>query len=638
MKQIFYLCFACSVLAHGQKSEEYYSYKKKFPNESLIRLLEEVTCRISLENDHIKITQNIKEEDLYLDQTASFNSKRSLTYSSFFDLQSIEAASLTYNGSKYKENLVKEFNQKNDLDDSFYDDTKKVSFIYPKLQEGGKTTISYSYNIKNPRFLNAFYFGDYHPIIQNKVTIIADKRIELDFKEFHTEGKNIIFEKKKKGKNMIYTWIKNNSDKYEIDPNTPNVRTFLPHIIPMIKSYEVKKEKKMVLNGISSLYDWYYSLVKDINTQEKDKDLEALVASLTVGKDNDLEKVKAIYYWTQQNIKYIAFEYALGGFIPREANDVFKKKYGDCKDNSSILSEMLSIAGLKGSLTWIGTRSIPYTYKEVPTPAVDNHMILSYENKGKTYYLDATGRYIPIEYPSSFIQGKEALVSYGKDSFKVKKVPVMPSEKNWLIDSTYVKILDQKVVGSSSTHMNGYLKGNFFYRLEDLKKEKDVLNFYNRRFSKGSNKFLIDSYKEVNKYDYDKDFIVHYNFSIQNYIQRVGDEIFINPHFNKVASLFKIKKDRKTPIEYEYKKQYTYTNTIEIPEGFTLDYLPTDIRLNNDLISVSLSYQHQGNKIICNSKTVLNFIELSLEEQKEVNKIIKKASKAYKEIIILKKQ
>ena len=140
----------------------------------------------------------------------------------------------------------------------------------------------------------------------------------------------------------------------------------------------------MVLNGISSLYDWYYSLVKDINTQEKDKDLEALVASLTVGKDNDLEKVKAIYYWTQQNIKYIAFEYALGGFIPREAYDVFKKKYGDCKDNSSILSEMLSIAGLKGSLTWIGTRSIPYTYKEVPTPAVDNHMILSYENKGKT--------------------------------------------------------------------------------------------------------------------------------------------------------------------------------------------------------------------------------------------------------------
>ena len=84
MKQIFYLCFACSILAHGQKSEEYYSYKKKFPNVSLIRLLEEVNYRISLENDHIKITQNIKEEDLYLDQTASFNSKRSLTYSSFW--------------------------------------------------------------------------------------------------------------------------------------------------------------------------------------------------------------------------------------------------------------------------------------------------------------------------------------------------------------------------------------------------------------------------------------------------------------------------------------------------------------------------------------------------------------------------
>ena len=73
--------------------------------------------------------------------------------------------------------------------------------------------------------------------------------------------------------------------------------------------------------------------------------------------------------------------------LSQEANDVFKK-YGDCKDNSSILSEMLSIAGLRAA-SW-RDRSIPYTYEEVPTPA-DNHMILSYENKGKTYYLDATG-------------------------------------------------------------------------------------------------------------------------------------------------------------------------------------------------------------------------------------------------------
>ena len=194
-------------------------------------------------------------------------------------------------------------------------------------------------------------------------------------------------------------------------------------------------------------------MVENINKEDTDPELEVLVAELIKGKTSDLEKVKALYYWTQKNIKYIAFEYALGGFIPREANDVFQKKYGDCKDNSSILYKMLEIAGLEGNLTWIGTRKIPYTYEEVPTPAVDNHMILSYEYNNKTYYLDATGRYIQIDYPSSFIQGKEALIANGK-SYKIKKIPVIAANLNTITDSTYLKISGRDIIGSVSyTHL-----------------------------------------------------------------------------------------------------------------------------------------------------------------------------------------
>ena len=62
------------------------------------------------------------------------------------------------------------------------------------------------------------------------------------------------------------------------------------------------------------------------------------------------------------------------------------KKVWRLKDNSSILYEMLKAAGIKGELTWIGTRSIPYKYNELPTPSVDNHMILYYQNGNKGYF------------------------------------------------------------------------------------------------------------------------------------------------------------------------------------------------------------------------------------------------------------
>lgn len=636
---IYSLFLLVSLSVSGQKSELYNTYKKKYPDSPIVRLQDNVTYTISINKEGtLDITKDVFEQDLYLSRSASMGAKRSISYSSFVELASIEASSFSFNGTDYEENKVENFIEKNDLDDTFYNDTKKVSFIYPKLGEGNKTQLAFRYNIKNPRFLSAFYLADYNPIANNKVTFIVDKNVDIEFRKMNMDGFNVNFEEKKKGKNIIYTWTKKNSEKFESDAGAPTFKSFVPHVIPMIKSYTVKNKTTKVLDGIESLYNWYYSLVSGINQQEEDAELKALVNDLIKDKENDLEKVKAIYYWTQKNIKYIAFEYALGGFIPREANDVFKKKYGDCKDNSSILAEMLDIAGLEGHLTWIGTREIPYTYEEVPTPAVDNHMILSYEYGGETYYLDATGRFTAIEYPTSFIQGKEALVGKGEGNYEIKTVPIMSADKTVLKDKSYIKIVGDEIVGTSTAEISGYLKGDMFYELEEFKNESDLIQFFNAYFEKGNNKFLIQKYTDQNRYSYEKDYIVTYDYSIKDYTQKYGDELYVNPHFRKVAIQFKLEEDRKRPIEYKFKRSFDFTNEIEIPEGFTVDYIPENVNLSNDHMKVELSYEQKDNSVVCVSKTTIDTILLDLEQQKEVNALIKKANKAYKEIIIFKKK
>jgi hypothetical protein len=631
---LIFLSFISSSLI----SQDLEKYKKQYPNDDIVRLQQETIITIKLNNGAFTIHKEVYEEDLYLNNSANYNSKRSISYSTFFNLDKIEASSFSKLDGKYVENKVVDFNEKNNLNDSFYDDSKEVGFIYPKLTKGSKTSLKLTYDIKNPRFLSAFYFGDFYPIINNKVTIIADKNIQFTFKSFQlNNGTKITFKKKKKGTNYVYTWTTKNTNKFEIESNAPNYKTILPHIIPIITSYQQNGKTKKLLDGVEGLYSWYYSLLENINKEETDPALITLVEELTKGKESDIEKVKAIYYWTQQNIKYIAFEYALGGFIPREANEVFQKKYGDCKDNSSILYKMLEIAGLQGNLTWIGTRKIPYTYEEVPTPAVDNHMILTYENKNNTYYLDATGRYIQIEYPSSFIQGKEALIANG-NNFKVKKIPVVPAHLNKVVDTTYIQISNRDIIGTSNSTFSGYIKNNLFYNLENTRKEADVKELYNKRFLKGSNKFLVKSFKEENKFSYDKDFSVSYNFSIQDYVQNIGSEIFINPHFNKIVSSVKTKEDRKYGIEFDYKRQFSFTNIIEIPDGYEVSYLPTSVSYSNDLISIDLLYSTDKNKIVCKQDVVFNFIKLNKEQQQKVNTFVEKTEKASKEIIILKKK
>ncbi|MEW7279167.1 DUF3857 domain-containing protein [Aquimarina sp. 2201CG1-2-11] len=621
----------------GQKSPVFEKYKAAYPNAHSVRLMEETKVDISLKDNEIHITQEVFEEDLYLGAAATYGSKRSINYSSFFEIESVEATSLLYQNGKYNKIEVKDFIEKDEMDQSFYDDTKSINFIYPNLEPGSKSTLKYKEVIKNPRFLNSFYFADFKPIIKNKVTISVDKEIDLRFKEFNTKGVPISFsESEKKGK-RIYSWEAENVKEYDLDANAPNYRNSFPHVIPIITSYTYKDKQVKIQEDVSDLYKWYYSLVKDINTDDANEELKKIVHILTKDKQTDFEKVKAIYYWVQENIKYIAFEYALGGFIPREANDVFNKKYGDCKDNSSILYKMLEVANLKGNLTWIGTRSIPYKYNEVPTPVVDNHMILTYIDGDKTYFLDATGRYIPIDMPSPFIQGKEALISKGEKDFVIKEVPVMEAKRNTLIDSTIIKIEDKTVIGTGHLTLSGYTKIDFFNTFEEKKKEANLKEAYTYELRKGNNKFLIDDFKEINKYDYDNDFEVTYSFNINDYVNSLDDETYINLNLNREElSSIKSKEDRKTAREYRYKSNVKYITTLEIPDNKIVDYVPEEFKVSNDFFSCSISYTKKNRAVVYELLINYDFILLTLEQQKELNKLIKKVEKNFKEVIILK--
>lgn len=625
------------LISQAQQSEAFNALKIKYPESSHVRLVEEINISIKLKNDELEIKQHFIEEDLFLDESATYGSKKSIDFSAFFELESVEATSYQYKNGKYKSFKVEDFVEKDEMGESFHDDTKSLNFIYSNLAEGGKTKLEYTEIVKNPRFLSPIFFGNFYPILNKKVTLIADKDINFRFQEFNTQGYTIHFKKESKRSTNIYTWQIKNVDEIKYESSVPTYKKVLPHIVPIITSYKSNNKEVKLLSDVADLYNWYYSMIKNVNQQPTDEALVTLVNEITKDCKTDLEKVRAIYYWTQKNIKYIAFEYALGGFIPREANDVFNKKYGDCKDNSSILFEMLKTAGLKGNLTWIGTRRIPYTYTELPTPMVDNHMILSYTENDTTYFLDATGRYLPIEMPSSFIQGKEALIGEGEGKFRIETVPIMPPKTNSYIESATLNIKENQLIGTGETTVSGYYKIDFYNQLESNTSEKELKKYYTRKLRKGSNKFLIDNFKEINKYSYDDDFKVNYQFNINDYAQRLGDEIYVNLNLNRDITYFKSEVDRENDVEVKYKSYYEFHNTLEIPENYTVGYLPENYELNNDYFNCSISYKQENNKIIYTQKLTMDYLTLTPDEQKTVNDAIKKIEKQFKETVVFKK-
>src|SRR5690606_20518168 len=140
------------------------------------------------------------------------------------------------------------------------------------------------------------------------------------------------------------------------------------------------------------------------------------------------------------------------------------------------------------NLTWIGSRNIPYTYHEVPTPAVDDHMIATYETPdGKIIFLDATDSMTKYGLPSNFIQGKEAMIQNG-DNYKLVTVPVVESSENLSHTQIELSLENNLLLGKAQASFNGLARSSFVSMVGDAqnKKRHEILKSI---LELGNNKF-----------------------------------------------------------------------------------------------------------------------------------------------------
>ncbi|NJM25488.1 MAG: transglutaminase domain-containing protein [Bacteroidia bacterium] len=201
--------------------------------------------------------------------------------------------------------------------------------------------------------------------------------MDIFYKVYNDPEGAINFKKSNKGNAVTYEWSATNLERYRNEDHSVALRHYAPHVVVYVKSYNTSTGKKNVLSGLNDLHRWYNSFVANLDNKPSEQ-MAQIVNDLRSEGDTEIDVVRKIFYWVQDNIQYIAFEDGMRGFIPNSGAFVCEKRYGDCKDMANLIVSMLRVAGIKGYHTWIGTRDLPYKYTEVPTPLVDNHMIATY--------------------------------------------------------------------------------------------------------------------------------------------------------------------------------------------------------------------------------------------------------------------
>jgi len=630
-----------SALTYSQSVDE---YRAKYPNSNGVFLKKNEAATISIDKDGNAIVEiEHDEERLFLNENFKYYTEDEIGFSSFTEITDIEPLVYVPKGDdKFKKVKIKEIIEEDGYDQSvFHDDYKIKRFFYSGLQNGGKTALKYKKRLTEPRFFGSFYFSSYLPIESASYSITTPADMEIAFTMFGSEEQKemVAYSVVESNSSKVHTWTVKNMPANNYESGSVDMRYIMTHVQVRITSYKFKGETKNVLRNVDDLYAYYYDFVKDVNTSGNEE-LKAIADSITRNFETTEEKVREIYYWVQDHIRYVAFEAGMGGFIPRPAQLVCDRKYGDCKDMSSVLYTMINSIGIPAYYTWVGSRDIPYTYEEVPTPAVDNHMICTYFNGEDYVFLDGTGSGTIYGFPTSFIQGKQTLVGISQEEYKLLTVPVLPSSASQTIDTVYVEIDGSSIKGTAKVTYTGYANIYLSKAIQNMT-EKEKEDFFKTAFKKGSKKSEC-SVEEVRGLDSREEALeMDYSFNTPDYVKELDDELFFNPFLKKYHSGAKINLETtKNPIESTYREMNKNYISLKIPEGYEVEYIPEPISYESEKFSAEVTFKHveSENRIEIETNFDLNHLVIEPEEFPSWNEMVKKLNGVYTELIIFKRK
>lgn len=595
-----------------------------------------LSCEVNIKFSDGKLSAiSSFEEDLQLatENAVKMMSRGRIYHSSFNELKKWAAHTQVSESKKLKVANASTGSSRQDY--IFYDDAQATSFDFAGIAVGSTRHIEYELLHNDLHLMMPFYFERYFPVIKGELRIVFPSTLKIKYLVKGLNPERVQFSESRKKDKTTYTFIVNNLAGGQYYPDAPDNSYYAAHLVFYIDKIEQKGKWENFLSTPDDLYRYNYNYIKDIN-KSPGKELQYLTDSLISGAGSDLEKTKRIYRWVQSNVKYVAFEDGLGGFIPRDANLVYNRRFGDCKDMASILTAMLNYAKVPAYFTWIGTRHLPYKYIETPLPIVDNHMICTANVDGKFIFLDGTDNGCVFGMPAQAIQGKEALVSINNKDYKILPVEIIPKEKNQYTDTTLLSFGDKGLKGKVKIHLTGYYSSNMASILS-YRNNKEREDYLKNRFARGSNKVLFSNWNIEQSTERDETWITA-DIELPDYAKKLSDEWLLNLNLFKLYDHEEIDyPKRKTPIENDFLNTVTYTTLVKFPEGFKVSYQPKSQNYKNEVWGFEMQYSTGKDNIGLTQKFDTNQLMLYPPHFEQWNKVLENLFPHYKQSVIITK-
>jgi hypothetical protein len=292
-----------------------------------------------------------------------------------------------------------------------------------------------------------------------------------------------------------------------------------------------------------------------------------------------IDYVKGNYSWDKHYDK----------FASKSPKKLVDEKFGNSADLNLFTVGLLNAMGIEAKPVLLSTRDNGKVKIDYPFAHFFNYVVILANVDGVEVLTDATEiSGLNNRIPSRCINDRGLIVQKEKIEW-VKLESLFPSEikTDLQIDLSNDVLVNSRISISATEYDAFYFRNQYSDNIETIKESIETIDVD-----------IIDSTVTVyNPFDKERPYILTYQQTSKQEI--VNDKIYLAPFLNEPITDNPLKQNERTyPIDMTYPKKRIFNSTIEVPEGYQIEYLPTNHQINNELFELAYSTSVVDNQII----------------------------------------
>src|SRR5579863_1328774 len=412
------------------------------------------------------------------------------------------------------------------------------------------------------------------------------------------------------------------------------------------------------LSGFATWDDlgkWYSTLLA--GRMDPSPELKQEVATLTAGKNSQLEKMRALASFTQHDIRYVAIELGIGGWQPHSAPDVFSHRYGDCKDKATLLRTMLHEIGVDSYHVVINHERGAVAANTPPQVLTFDHAIIAvklqdgltdpsliavaqHPKLGRILFFDPTDEMTPFGQIRGELQSNYGLL-VTPDGGELTALPQQPPALNSISRTAQLTLDDQGTLKGDVEEIRlGGRASSERWALREASKETDRIKPIENLLSGSMSRFQITHASVMNLSLTDQPFGFRYTFVSPDYAKNAGGLLLVRPRVlgNKARGILETKEPRRYPIEFDGPTRDTDRFEITLPAGYVVDDLPPPVDADFSFASYHSKTEVKGNVIAYQRTFEIKELTVPVSHAEELKKFYRIISGDERNTVVLKTQ